>query len=90
MGMLSPEILQQLYVKWQERLNRNEGELLKKILCIDGKTMRSSKRSGEKPFHIVSAWSKEDGFCLGQKAVEEKRNGITAIPELLEKIQVKG
>ena len=88
--MLSPEILQQLYVKWLERLNRNEGELLKKILYIDGKTMRSSKRSGEKPFHIVSAWSKEDGFCLGQKAVEEKGNGITAIPELLEKIQVKG
>lgn len=90
MGMLSPEILQQLYVKWQERLNRNEGELLKKIICIDGKTMRSNKRNGEKPSHIVSAWSKEDGFCLGQKAVEEKSNEITAIPELLEKIQVKG
>ena len=40
--------------------------------------------------HVVSAWSKEDGFCLGQKAVEEKSNEITAIPELLEKIQIKG
>ena len=90
MGMVSPEILQQLYVKWQERLNRNEGELLKKIICIDGKTMRSNKQNGEKPSHIVSAWSKEDGFCLGQKAVEEKSNEITAIPDLLEKIQIKG
>ena len=88
--MVSPEILQQLYGKWQERLNRNEGELLKKIICIDGKTMRSNKRNGEKPGHIVSAWSKEDGYCLGQKAVGEKSNEITAIPELLEKIQVKG
>ena len=39
---------------------------------------------------MISAWSKEDGFCLGQKAVEEKSNEITAIPELLDKIQIKG
>lgn len=89
MGMISPEILQQLYAKWQERLNRNDGELLKKIICIDGKTMCANKRKEEKASHIVSAWSKEDGVCLGQKAVEEKSNEITAIPELLEKIQIK-
>lgn len=90
MGMVSPEILQQLYGKWQEMLNRNEGELLKKIICIDGKTMCSNKREGEKPSHIVSAWSREDGFSLGQKAMEEKSNEITAIPELLDKIGIKG
>ena len=90
MGLISPEILQQLYGKWQELLNRNEGEALKKIICIDGKTMRSSKRKEGKPAHIVSAWSREDGFCLGQKAVDEKSNEITAIPELLDKIQIKG
>ena len=90
MGMISPDILQQLYSKWQELLNRNEGETLKKIICIDGKAMRSNKRKEGKPSHIVSAWSREDGFCLGQKAVEEKSNEITAIPKLLERIQVKG
>ncbi len=90
MGMPSPEVLQQLYGKWQELLNRNEGELIKKIICIDGKTMRSNKRKEGKPSHVVSAWSKEDGFCLGQKAVEEKSNEITAIPELLEKLQIAG
>lgn len=90
MGLLSPEILQQLYGKWQELLNRNGGQALKKIICIDGKTMRSNKRKEGKPSHIVSAWSREDGFCLGQKAVDEKSNEITAIPELLDKIQVKG
>ena len=37
MGMISPEIIQQLYAKWQECLDRNDGELLKKIICIDGK-----------------------------------------------------
>ncbi len=90
MGMISPDILQQLYGKWQELLNREEGELIKKIICIDGKTMRGNSQNNEKPSHIVSAWSKEDGFCLGQKAVEEKTNEITAIPELLEKLQIKG
>ena len=84
MGMISPEILQQLYGKWQERLDKNDGELLKKIICIDGKTMCSNKRGEEKASHIVSARSKEDGFCLGQKAVKEKSNEITAIPELLD------
>ena len=90
MGMLSPDVLQQLYGKWQELGNRNEGEILKKIICIDGKTMRSNKRNDGKPSHIVFAWSREDGFCLGQRAVEEKSNEITAIPKLLKRIQVKG
>lgn len=89
-GMLSPEILQQLYGKWQELLNQNEGEVLRKLICIDGKTMRSNKRKEGKPNHIITAWSKEDGFSLGQKVVNTKSNEITAIPELLEKIRIKG
>ena len=89
-GMISPDILQQLYQKWRELLNQDEGEKLKKIICIDGKTMRGNKRRNSQPSHIVSAWCREDGFCLGQRAVEEKSNEITAIPELLDKIQIKG
>ena len=90
MGLISPEILQQLQGKWQELLNKDEGEALKKIICIDGKTMRSNKSGQGKPSHIVSAWSREDGFCIGQKAVDEKSNEITAIPDLLDKLQIKG
>lgn len=48
--------------------------------------MRSNNRKDGKPGHIVSAWSREDGFCLGQKAVDVKSNEITAIPQVLEKI----
>ena len=88
--MIPPDVMQQLYQKWQEMLNRNEGEALKKIICVDGKTMRSNKRKNGRPSHIVTAWSREDGFSLGQKAVEEKSNEITAIPELLDKVQIKG
>lgn len=90
MGMIAPESLQQLYVKWQELLERDEGKTLKKIICIDGKTMRGNVQKDGQASHVVSAWSKEDGFCLGQKAVEEKSNEITAIPELLDKVQIKG
>lgn len=89
MGMIAPEVMQQLYMKWQELLNRNDGEILRKIICIDGKTIRLNKREDQKPTHIVTAWSREDGFSLGQKAVEEKGNEITAIPELLDKVQIK-
>ncbi|MBQ3624593.1 MAG: ISAs1 family transposase [Prevotella sp.] len=90
MALVSPEIMQQISAKWQEVLNSNEGEKLRKIISMDGKTMRGNTRNGSKPSHVVSAWCDEDGFCLGQVAVEEKSNEITAIPELLDKINVKG
>lgn len=84
-GIRSPNVIQQLYQKWQDLLNRDEGEAIKKNICIDGKTMRANKRKDGRPSHIVSAWSREDGFCLGQKAVGVKSNEITAIPQVLEK-----
>ena len=90
MALVSPGIMQQIIAKWQEILNSEEGGKLRKIIAIDGKTMRGNTQKGSKPSHIVSAWCDEDGFCLGQVAVEEKSNEITAIPELLDKINVKG
>ena len=90
MGMIAPEMMQQAYQKWQELLNRDEGKKLRKIICIDGKTMCSNARNGSKANHIVSAWSREDGVCLGQRATEEKSNEITAIPALLKTLAIKG
>lgn len=90
MGSIAPEYMQRVYQKWNEMVNRREGEALKKIICIDGKTMRGNKTEKQKANHIVSAWCDMDGFCLGQKKVEEKSNEITAIPQLLDAIQVKG
>ena len=58
--MLSPEVLQQLYQKWQELLNKNEGETLRKLICVDGKTMRSNKRKDGKPNHIINGAGKMD------------------------------
>jgi len=60
-------------------------------IAIDGKTLRRShdRRRGLGPLHLVSAWAVECGVSLGQLATEEKSNEITAIPQLLEQVELK-
>ncbi len=64
----------------------------KNHMAIDGKTMRRShnRAKGLGPMHMVSAWLSEFGLTLAQVATEEKSNEITAIPELLKLIDLKG
>ena len=90
MGMIDPNIIQQIQIMWNEYVSQNDGEGIKKILNIDGKTMRGSRTEDKKPLHIVSAWCDEEGICFGQKTVREKENEIVAIPELLDTLQIKG
>jgi len=89
MAMVSPEFLSQLQRRWNEMLNGNQGQKLKRVLALDGKTQRGNKRGGQEPNHIVSAVD-EDGFCLSQKLVADKTNEIKALPELIDDINVKG
>jgi len=60
-------------------------------IAIDGKALRRShdRQHGLGPMHIVSAWASDFGITLGQVATEEKSNEITAIPQLLELINVE-
>jgi predicted transposase YbfD/YdcC len=62
------------------------------LIAIDGKTARRShdRAKGLGPLHLVSAWATEHGLALGQVATAEKSNEITAIPELLDQIDVSG
>jgi len=64
---------------------------LKRLIAIDGKTCRGSHDAGKNlgALHIVSAWASEEGIALGQVATEAKSNEITAIPELLQQIELK-
>jgi len=58
---------------------------------IDGKTLRGSGKEGEhKALHVVSAWVGEQNLVLGQLATDEKSNEITAIPQVLDMIDIKG
>jgi predicted transposase YbfD/YdcC len=60
------------------------------VVAIDGKTLRSSMAEGKPALHVVSAWSTANHLVLGQRSVDVKSNEITAIPELLKVLELKG
>ena len=68
-----------------EGVNRQE----KEIIAIDGKTSRGTKREHVKALHTVSAWSSTFQLLLGQVKTNEKSNEITAIPELLDLLDLR-
>jgi hypothetical protein len=64
---------------------------LGQIIAIDGKTIRGAKHKGKKsPIHMVSAWACENNLVLGQVKTEDKSNEITAIPNLLDILDISG
>ena len=61
-----------------------------KTVALDGKTICGSGNEQHRAYHVVSAWVTESQITLGQLATEEKSNEITAVPELLDILDVKG
>ena len=61
-----------------------------KTVNIDGKTICGSQNAAHKAYHVVSAWVSENQITLGEIAADEKSNEITAIPKLLDMIEVSG
>lgn len=66
--------------------------LKEKHVAIDGKTLRRSfdKAAGKSPLHLVSAWASNLRISLGQVAVDDKSNEITAVPQLLALLELTG
>lgn len=60
------------------------------VVAVDGKTIRGSRNSTHKAYHAVSAFVAESQITLGEVVVEEKSNEITAVPELLDLIDIDG
>jgi predicted transposase YbfD/YdcC len=84
---LDPQAFQVCFRDWIQGLQ----ETLKiKHVAIDGKTMRSSGSAKHGPLHLVSAWATTQRLSLGQVAVDAKSNEITAIPPLLDLLDVEG
>jgi len=85
---LDPAELVTCIQQWLEEIGREIGS----HIAIDGKTLRGSfdKAAGRNPLHLVSAWASEARLTLGQIAVDSKSNEITAIPLLLELLDLKG
>ncbi|MDR2864601.1 MAG: hypothetical protein LBV68_03205 [Spirochaetaceae bacterium] len=84
MASIQPETFRKLTETWQNMLNKGEGEKLKQILAIDGKTIRGNGNKNQDPLHIVSVWSKGKGVCFGQKSADSKGKEIPMIKALLD------
>jgi len=78
--------LHERFVEWMKSVVTEIGG----VIAVDGKTARRTKDSEKKALHTVSAFAYERGLVLGQLACEEKSNEITAIPKLLEMLEIKG
>jgi predicted transposase YbfD/YdcC len=87
---LKPQAFQQCFQTWIASAFLRDCGSGKRLIAIDGKTCRGSHDAGKDlgPLHIVSAWASEEGMALGQVATEAKSNEITAIPILLEQLDV--
>jgi predicted transposase YbfD/YdcC len=92
---LKPGAFQACFANWLESLRAKAAAATgveQPVLSVDGKTARRShdRRHGLGALHAVSVWASEFGLSLGQVACAEKSNEITAIPELLRLVDIKG
>lgn len=93
LSLIKPDEFQTALLAWHQRLCQSYHEASSDQplhVALDGKTARGSYTNLEKSdaIHIVSAWATEHGITLGQTQVDSKSNEITAIPELLDFIDV--
>jgi predicted transposase YbfD/YdcC len=88
-AILPPESLKSIFQEWVQDIIGNEK--VAGQLAIDGKALRGAgKGRGSKTIHMVNAWSTDLGMCIGQQKIEDKSNEITAIPKLLQLLELEG
>lgn len=96
---LDPNGLEGCFYRWVQSIREtgeeSSGHVERENVGIDGKTLRHSfergaRRNSHGPIHMVSAWANELGMVLGQIKTEEKSNEITAIPKLLDMLELRG
>lgn len=87
---LRPRLFERMFIEWASGLKNDA--INKEVISIDGKSIRGSKDSfhGQSPIHMVSAWASNNELVLGQLKVGHKSNEITAIPLLLELLDIQG
>jgi predicted transposase YbfD/YdcC len=85
---LDPEEMERGFAAWVSSIAKlTAGE----VVDIDGKTLCGTRETGKKKLvHMVSAWASANNLVLGQRKVDEKSNEITAIPKLLEALELAG
>jgi len=85
---LDPAEMEKGFATWVSSIARlTAGE----VVAIDGKSLRGTRETGKKKLvHMVSAWAEGNGLVLAQRKVDEKSNEITAIPKLLDALELAG
>jgi len=89
LSRLDTEALQKSFISWVNSASKlTDGE----VIAIDGKAVRRSFQKGNRKsaIHMVSAWACQNNLVLGQQKVDAKSNEITAIPALLDLLEIKG
>ncbi len=86
---IEPEQLQSSFISWMQKVHSLTGG---EVVAIDGKTLRSSynREDRQSAIHMVSAFATANGVVMGQIKTDSKSNEITAIPELLNLLDIKG
>lgn len=87
MSQIKPEALKTCFSGWMKSIYVS---FTNDLIAIDGKCIRGSHNEDKKAAHIVNAYSSRSHLVLGQVKVDEKSNEITAIPKLLDAIDIKG
>ena len=85
-ALLDAAVFEACFIAWMVSLC----PALKGVVAVDGKTIRRSHGKGQKAIHVVSAYAHSLGLTLGQVKTSEKSNEMTAIPELLDALLLKG
>jgi predicted transposase YbfD/YdcC len=97
-AQLDPEAFNACFLSWTEAVRAaladtaSQQQVPKEQIAIDGKMLRHSFEHGniQTAVHMVSAWAHQSGLVLAQRKVDGKSNEITAVPELLKKLDVAG
>jgi predicted transposase YbfD/YdcC len=84
---LDPAQFAEAFTAWTQRLRES---LAGEIVALDGKTLRRSGGADQSPVHLVSAWAAGNRLVLGQLRTAQKSNEITAVPELLRRLELAG
>lgn len=88
-SLLDAQQVEASFISWVGAISElTQGQ----VIAIDGKAVRGSRDSAQNKhaIHLVSAWAAQNGICLGQVMVGDKSNEITAIPKLLEVLDIDG
>ena len=84
-GLIDTNAFNQFFIRWTQGLRKLEGH---DLIALDGKSLRGSCR--EQAVHLVNAWASGDNLILGEMKTQKKSNEITAIPQLLEQLELNG